>query len=371
MQDDFDDVMYLLDIPDVVLDPPPLAAQAQNVTAGSSGNNNLVEWPARLDASVDDSAPAHNAAVAADPPSTAQDVDASTSAAASTSSSSAAHQNALDCTRCHVLRDVLHSNGFEATKLSIHGVAAVFYHATLEVYRVNSEGLATDLTHQSYIDFRGRDYVWVKHYLTGYAQQRAGGGYTLIHDSISAFHDALCTSMNYGGNADDDRGEGMEIVAAVVENGGGDQQKEFAAAADDAAQAQSPLIEQGDVPAAGPSEPSASNEQEQQEVHRPVGRSALAIQRERARDLQLSDIARYFHLRMTEAAVQLGVCPTVLKTTSRKFRVSRWPHRKIKSIDNNIAKLRRKGNGGTAVMREMQKLTEARRKIYADLLRHQ
>ncbi|CAL4896435.1 unnamed protein product [Urochloa decumbens] len=352
---DFDDVMYLLDdIPTAaVLDPPPLAAaRAHNVTAGPSGNDNLLEeWPAKLD-----SAPphTHNASVATDrPASRAQDDGSSTSSA--TPSTSA---NALDCTGCQLLREVLHSNGFEATKLSVHGATGVFYHATLEVFGIDSQGLATALTHQSCIDFRCRDYAWVKHYLTDYARQRAGGGYTIIHDSISAFHDALCVSMIDG--------EGMEMAAAVENAGGGDQQQqELAGADDDAAQ---PIVEQGDASAAaGPSEPSADEEQVQREAHQ-GGRSALAIQRERASNLQVSDLARYFHLPMTEAAKHLGVCATVLKTTSRRFHVPRWPHRKIKSIDNNIAKLRRSGNGGAAAMREIERLTESRRKIYADLL---
>ncbi|RCV15859.1 hypothetical protein SETIT_3G091700v2 [Setaria italica] len=377
MQDDFDDVMYLLDMAAVVLDPPPLAAQAQNVAAGPSpsGDNNLLECPAKSNNdSVGNSAPTHNAGVTTGSPSRAQDVGASTSATASTSSPAATHQNALDCTGCQLLREVLHSNGFEATKLSIHGAAGVFYHATLEVYRINSEGMATSLTHQSNIDFRCRDYEWVKRYLTGYAQQRAGGGYTVIHDSVSAFHDALCTRMSYGGGnveGGDDRCEGEIMAAAAVENGGGDHQhQELAGAADAAAH---PPVEQGDAPAAaaaaGPSEPSADNEQEQREVRPVGGRSALAIQRERASNLQLSDLARYFHLPMTEAAKHLGVCATVLKTTSRRFNVPRWPHRKIKSIDNHVAKLRRSGgNGGAAAMSEMERLTESRRKIYADLV---
>jgi hypothetical protein len=37
-------------------------------------------------------------------------------------------------------------------KLRIHGAADLFYHATLEVYRINSEGLATALAHQSFVE---------------------------------------------------------------------------------------------------------------------------------------------------------------------------------------------------------------------------
>jgi hypothetical protein len=96
--------------------------------------------------------------------------------------------------------------------------------------------------------FSGRDYAWVKHYLTDYAQQRAGGGYAVIHDSTSAFHDALCTSMNYGGNAGREGGTMAAAAAAAAENGGGggNQQQELAAAA----AAAEPITEQGDAPAA-------------------------------------------------------------------------------------------------------------------------
>ncbi|KAF8658215.1 hypothetical protein HU200_059436 [Digitaria exilis] len=383
MQDYFDDVYYLLDIPNIIDPPPPLAAQPpQTATAGYSGDNRpSTSNNAAVDVNVTvPTPPTHIAQVATDPPcaSRTQDVVGSSactsSATASTSAAAAAmHKNALDCTGCHVLREVVHSNGFgEATRLCVHGAAGVFYHATLEVYHVNSEGLATAMTHQSYIDFRGRDYLWVKHYLADYAQQRASGGYTVIRDSISAFHDALCSGMNYGGKAAADGRRGGEMEAAVVENGGGSsrpQQQELAGAAPT-------IIDQGHAAAAaaaaaGPSSiPSDNNEQERQEVVRqPVGRSALAIQRERASNLKLADLARYFHLPMAEAATHLGVCATVLKSTSRKFHIARWPHRKIKSINTHIAKLREKG--GNDGMREMERLIEARRKIYAKLLGHQ
>ena len=47
--------------------------------------------------------------------------------------------------------------GLEATKLGVHGIAGgVFHHPTLEVYRIDSNGLAatmtTQLTHQSYVE---------------------------------------------------------------------------------------------------------------------------------------------------------------------------------------------------------------------------
>lgn len=44
--------------------------------------------------------------------------------------------------------------------------------------------------------FRGRDYDWVRHYLTEYALRLAAGNYAVVSDSLSVFHDVLCTDMN-------------------------------------------------------------------------------------------------------------------------------------------------------------------------------
>jgi hypothetical protein len=119
--DDFDDdILYLLDMNGGMDPPPPLqAAPGQSaIAAGPSGDNNLLfEWPPPtldINDSVDNSAPTHNALLADDPTSGAQDVGtaAGTSATAPRPSSSAVHQNAwLDCTGCQVLREVVHCNG--------------------------------------------------------------------------------------------------------------------------------------------------------------------------------------------------------------------------------------------------------------------
>jgi hypothetical protein len=102
--------------------------------------------------------------------------------------------------------------------------------------------------------------VWVKHYLTDYAQQRAGGGYVVLQDSISAFQDALCTSMVCaGGHAVDDdhreavaqeingghAGDHREAVALEI-NGG--HQRVVAGPADDGGAVQAPaMVEEGNV----------------------------------------------------------------------------------------------------------------------------
>ena len=58
-------------------------------------------------------------------------------------------------------------------------------------------------------------------------------------------------------------------------------------------------------------------------------------------NLTLEQLSAYFHLPINEAAMQLGVCPTVLKKMCRSKGVDRWPHRKIKSIDSLIESLQK------------------------------
>lgn len=52
--------------------------------------------------------------------------------------------------------------------------------------------------------------------------------------------------------------------------------------------------------------------------------------------LQLEEIQKYFDLPITKAAKELNVGLTVLKKRCRELNISRWPHRKIKSLKSLI-----------------------------------
>jgi type II secretory pathway pseudopilin PulG len=58
-------------------------------------------------------------------------------------------------------------------------------------------------------------------------------------------------------------------------------------------------------------------------------------------DLNLEELATFFHLPIALAAKEIGVCATVLKKICRKNKVPRWPHRKIKSLNKSIEALER------------------------------
>eukprot|EP00871_Galdieria_phlegrea_P001264 jgi/Galph1/2138/GphlegSOOS_G776.1 len=62
----------------------------------------------------------------------------------------------------------------------------------------------------------------------------------------------------------------------------------------------------------------------------------------RRRDhIDWNTLKNHFHLPMNEASARLGVCVTVLKKICRRFGISRWPHRKLKSVARHIEKQER------------------------------
>merc|ERR1712137_503794 len=48
------------------------------------------------------------------------------------------------------------------------------------------------------------------------------------------------------------------------------------------------------------------------------------------------DLAKFYHLPINDAAEKLGICSTLLKKLCRKNGISRWPHRKVKSVEQLI-----------------------------------
>ncbi|RRT49489.1 hypothetical protein B296_00028183, partial [Ensete ventricosum] len=71
---------------------------------------------------------------------------------------------------------------------------------------------------------------------------------------------------------------------------------------------------------------------------------AISMKKKRAAtehvsNIALTDLVKYFNLPITEASKYLRVGLTVLKRKCREFGIPRWPHRKIKSLNNLIQNL--------------------------------
>ncbi|KAH0468696.1 hypothetical protein IEQ34_001928 [Dendrobium chrysotoxum] len=59
----------------------------------------------------------------------------------------------------------------------------------------------------------------------------------------------------------------------------------------------------------------------------------------RSCDIELEEIRAYFHMPITKAAMEMNIGLTVLKKRCRDVGITRWPHRKLKSLNtliNNI-----------------------------------
>lgn len=59
-----------------------------------------------------------------------------------------------------------------------------------------------------------------------------------------------------------------------------------------------------------------------------------------ADSLTFEKISSYFHLPINEASRELKVCATILKKVCRASGIARWPHRKIRSLENMITQLK-------------------------------
>ncbi|XP_074289773.1 uncharacterized protein LOC141615195 [Silene latifolia] len=105
------------------------------------------------------------------------------------------YDNIIPCSQCQVLRQIMHTNGTQSTKLEIHGGVGVISHAILVNHR-NSNDDETTPGIQDYqmIDFSN---ISVKEYLEKYLEERQQNGYILLRDPLSSFYEALCIGYDW------------------------------------------------------------------------------------------------------------------------------------------------------------------------------
>ncbi|XP_054796436.1 protein RKD4 [Prosopis cineraria] len=71
--------------------------------------------------------------------------------------------------------------------------------------------------------------------------------------------------------------------------------------------------------------------------------------------LELDDIRKYFDVPITKAAKELNVGLTLLKRRCRELNITRWPHRKIKSLKALIDNVKELGLADEVAMLEKHK----------------
>mmetsp|Transcript_28233 Transcript_28233/g.44040 ORF Transcript_28233/g.44040 Transcript_28233/m.44040 type:complete len:594 (-) Transcript_28233:188-1969(-) len=66
--------------------------------------------------------------------------------------------------------------------------------------------------------------------------------------------------------------------------------------------------------------------------------------RTNTRPLWYEELAQYFHISINDAAEALGMCMSAIKKICRRHGISRWPHRKLASVNKTVAMLQSKIN---------------------------
>lgn len=70
-------------------------------------------------------------------------------------------------------------------------------------------------------------------------------------------------------------------------------------------------------------------EQQPKSTAFPSAHQPITLARTMSRHITREELARQFHLPISEAAKNVGVCATVLKKVCRSYGILRWPQRKV------------------------------------------
>ncbi|KAH7574422.1 hypothetical protein JRO89_XS03G0294200 [Xanthoceras sorbifolium] len=213
------------------------------------------------------------------------------------------------CSCCLVLREINHTNGYETTKLEIHGRLGMICHAILEIRH------RTSMNQYHMFDFCKKSIEDVKNFLVQYCEERKQAGFFVLPDPLSIFYEALCVGLDLDDNLTTD-----DYVQPPVTNSGANEM--------DTVEVENESDKSRRISLAA-----------QVLVIFPNTEQQGLAQRERTGKLSLEDLVEYFHLPIEEAAKRLKLCPTVVKKICRRGGLLRWPHRKIKSIKKQILAL--------------------------------
>ncbi|KAJ8500595.1 hypothetical protein OPV22_011147 [Ensete ventricosum] len=248
----------------------------------------------------------------------------------------------LDCTNCCVLRELVHSNGFQNVKVVVHGGPGFFTHAIFEIEHQGEMGQQGTVDFY-YINLSTQTGAWVEGFLKMYIMLLDADGSVIMQDTATAYYNTLCDGVK----TELPDYSIMESWLQTTEQAPGTVLTENTSLS---IEAEAPVV--------------AST--------RAKIKTGLAAQRERAHNMSLKELADYFHLPIADAAKRLKLCSTAIKHACRRNGVARWPSRKIKSIDRQIAILERQllGSSHEVILEkinEIEKLKAKKERLYAGL----
>ncbi|KAL1205836.1 Protein NLP1 [Cardamine amara subsp. amara] len=242
------------------------------------------------------------------------------------------------CTCCSLLRELVHTNGSNLNRLTIYGGIGFFCHAILETQR--DVGYSIERRYQT---FHLKDLTMeaVKKFIEEYCFQIQSDGLSLVEDINSAFYQAMIANSI----------SNQTLMVPIPSRMSLPTPDEVL-----------------NVPPVPPQdEPTTSSKKGKGKGKGKAKRkTALALQRERTGKMTLKDINMHFHLPIEQAARIMRLCPTVLKKICRKGGLMRWPHRKIKCMEDKIERLEnvvRTAKNDVVRARAQQETENLRKKI--------
>ncbi|KAM7275329.1 hypothetical protein ACFE04_017195 [Oxalis oulophora] len=231
------------------------------------------------------------------------------------------------CSCCTVLREIVHTNGYQLTKLEIHGTVGVISHAVLEIdgYAINHSFAKT----REMFDFTERSNENVKDFLGKYCEERKQSGYIMMPDPLSTFYEALYVGLNSGVASMNQMDKQLQTEVVPNQNcplqTKNDLQNPHSGGTTNEGNPQSGGITKGGNP-------------------RRRNKLTLAEKKQKIAQMTINDIVILFGLPIEEAASKIDLSPTIVKKLCRDGGVDRWPQRKVNSLRKQIEKMKPKLN---------------------------
>ncbi|RLN07270.1 hypothetical protein C2845_PM11G15780 [Panicum miliaceum] len=290
----------------------------------------------------------------------------------------------LDCTNCRSVREVLHESANHKLHFAVHVAdPGTFKHAIYDRTYIDADGQII-LNEMCYLDLRQRMHEWVKEFISNTVEM-------LKEDTSGQLKDSCSTNASTPADNDEHRELELDMLKHIFSSPTPPTEAvaprdQFAPEAPQPARrwaeeninADGSLLGAANWHGAGLIRPAILEYFQQVAVqdHGVSGTSAshLAKPRKRTSGFPMEDVLNRMHMSKKDAAKELNISATSLKRLCRKNN-TRWPGRKIISINNKIKKLEEAAHknvgmiGLLAFKEKLDKLKLERAQLYSSFVR--
>ena len=219
------------------------------------------------------------------------------------------NSNPFLCGCCHVLREIIHTNGLQYHKLEVHGRIGMICHA---IFHQDVQEGSSNANRFQMFDFSNKNIEEIKYFLEEHCLRQRSLGYTLVPDPLSDYYEALCVGLEWTKTQNESLDSSFQINIENVSSKG-----------------KEPEVEndlQGDY-----SGLKLSN------TYR-----ATMEQRDRIAAMSLKDFSNFFHLTLEETSRQMNLSVHAIKKICHKGGLEDWPYKKLQKFIKQLYSLTEK-----------------------------